>query len=167
MKEGIGLKRLPILLIALILITATGCGANQPIAAVINRSFCRRAAVEQNGRHYEAEVTATPEQCAAVFLLPEAMEGMTMTSRNNSVTVQYGQNQKETPLPNPRQCFLYWLDRALAQPDAAVSRREDAFVLQGALDGQSYLLTIDKASSQPLYFEMDSLDLTIRFQKCE
>ena len=163
MKEGIGLKRLPVLLLTLIWILA-GCGAGEPTALTINRSFCCPVAVEQGGHHLEAELTVTPEQCAAVFSLPDGMKGMTMTCRNNDVTVMFGENKSETPLPDARQCFLFWLSRALAQTNAAVIRRENAFALHGAVDENRYLLTIDRATLQPLYFEMDALDLTVRFQ---
>lgn len=166
MKEGIGLKRLPALLIILLFVLV-GCGAKEPTAVTIDRSFCCPVAIEQAGLHYEAELTVTPEQCAAVFSLPESMKGMTMICRNGCVTVQYGENKNEVPLPNPQQCFLFWLDRTLAQTEATLSRKENTFTLQGVVDNQKYLLTIDRESSLPLYFEMDSLDLTVKFQNGE
>ena len=166
MKEGIGLKRLPALLITL-LFTLVGCGAKEPTAVTIDRSFCCRVAIEQAGLPYEAELTVTPEQCAAVFSLPKTMNGMKMTAKNGCVSAQYGENKNEVSLPNPRQCFLYWLDRALMQSEATLSRKENTFTLQGIIENQKYLLTIDRESSLPLYFEMDSLDLTVKFQNGE
>ena len=167
MKEGIGLKRLPALLFVLILMTTVGCSAKEPTAVAINRSFCCPAAVEQNGLRYEAGLTVAPEQCAAVFSWPDAISGMTMTCRGDSVSVRFGQSERETALPKPKQCFLYWLSRALAQPQAAVNRKENTLVFHGTIDGHAYLLTIDQDSLLPLYFEMASPDLTVRFKHSE
>ena len=161
------MKRLPALLVVLILMMTVGCGAQEPTAVTINRSFCCSAAVEQNGLHYEAGLTASPEQCTAVFSRPDAISGVTMTCRGNSVSVRYGQSERETALPEPKQCFLYWLRRALEQPQAAVSRKENTFVFHGTIDGRNYLLTVDQDSLLPLYFEMDSPDLTVRFSHSE
>ena len=166
MKEGIGLKRLPAMFIALLFVLA-GCSTAEPTTVTIDRSFRCPIAVEQKGLHFEAELTVTPEQCAAVFSRPEAVNGLTMTCRSGRVSVRYGKDPGETPLPEARQCFLFWLSRALTQSDAAVSRKENAFTLQGAIDGQKYLLTVDGASGQPLFFEMEPLDLTVKFQTGE
>ena len=166
MKEGIGLKRLSVLFLILTMVLA-GCGAGEPTAVTANHSFCCSVSVEQNGLQFEADLTAAPEQCAAVFSCPEEIKDMAFVCRNGRVTVRRGEQQTETSLPEPKQCFLYWLDQALSQTNASVIRKENALLSRGAAQGRNYLLTLDKATLRPLYFEIDSLDLSVKFQSRE
>ncbi|HBL41453.1 MAG TPA: hypothetical protein DDY98_07805 [Ruminococcaceae bacterium] len=163
MKEGIGLKRLSVLLISLLFVLV-GCGTVKPSNTKINRSFACPITIEQKGRSFSADLTVTEQECTAVFSSPIESKGMVFISRSGQISLLYGNNKEETILSAPKQCFLYWLDGALSQAPSVKSKKENTLTMQGTHDGTLFLLTVDSENGQPLYFEVDSLDLTIKFQ---
>ncbi len=164
MKEGIGLKRLPVLLITLLFVLV-GCGtAIEPSDTQINRRFSCPITVEQKGRMYSADLTVTEQQCSAAFSYPDESKGMSLLCRNGQVSAAYTDSKEAVILPRPNQCFLYWLDRALNQTQTVKEKNENTITLQGVIDDSPFLLTICSENGQPLYFEIDSLDLTVKFQ---
>lgn len=137
---------------------------SKPQSITVNRTFSCPVYVEQSGKAFTADLVSTENSCKAVFLLPEEIEGLTVEYSDGALKYSLDSLQFDKPPTASLQSqFVKLLYDALHDTAGQAVNEKDFYRVQGSTASGEYYMNIHKETLQPTYFEMDGLDLTVRF----
>lgn len=129
----------------------------------LNLNFTSKAQIDYQGTAFTAEIHSTESGCSAVFIAPEELKGMETSYNGAEFTYALGE-LKFTSLPHRETSqFLKLIYEALRKTDYSTEKSENGYKVYSSLNGLTYYLNINKEQHTPTYFEVESIDLNIKF----
>ena len=139
-----------------------GC-AVQPEEIKINRCFTAKAEIQYQSTAFTADFTSDESGCSAVFSYPEEINGLKIEYNGTGYTYTIAELSFTSPIKKENEQFLKIFFEALRDPDMIITESETGYTATGTVAAGSYYLNINNTQFNPVYFEVEKIGLTIKF----
>lgn len=146
----------------------SGCSVpDSHIENEINRNFAAKATITQKSAAYTADFQIDENGCSVAFVLPEEIKGLKIYYNGTGFSYELD-GLKFTASPKAEaQQFLPLIFSALTDNTGVYEAIETCISVQGSTQYGEYYINADKNTLIPTFFEMESADLTVRFEPYE
>lgn len=143
----------------------SGCTAvKTPEVIEVNRNFRAQAIITHNSAAYTADFETNENGCSAAFVLPEEISELSIYFDGNNFTYKLGELSFNSPPKNEINHFLPLIYSVLTDNNGTLNKEEMHYSVQGTVQNNIYYMNIDKHALIPTYIEIESSDLTVRFE---
>lgn len=158
-KAAAALALIPIVLIF------CSCSINrEPKEICVERIFTAKLNIQFNQTAFTADFTCDENGCSAVFLLPEEVNGLKVTTDGKSTVISLGELSFTADETNDQTQLINAVYSAInGLPDSA-SEAEKNYTLQGTNRYGKYVMNIDTKSMIPTFIEYEEIGITVKIE---
>ncbi len=137
--------------------------AVQPEEIKINRNFTAKAEIQYQSTAFTADFTSNESGCSAVFSYPKEISGLKIEYNGIEYTYSLGELSFTSSIKKENEQFLKIFFEAIRDPDMIITENETGYTATGNISAGTYYLNINNIQFNPIYFEVEKVGLTIKF----
>lgn len=140
------------------------CGCHrEPEKIQVNKNFSMKAEIEFNSTAFTADFISNETGCSAVFLSPDNIKGFRIDYNGIDYTYSFEDITFNSGADKAITGFTELFYHAIQSAPELITENETSYTLQGTVLGYLYYLNINKEVLTPTFFEVEQLNLTVRF----